>query len=387
MKFVGFLALFLVITVNPIFSVSYQDIDGDGLTDTLYEPGEGGFTIEWEYCDSIPPHLLTIGYWYGNCGAYYQIYIENETGSLLPLSPQMVGTNSNFSYSYSRPISGPAFPFTSFQPAALVLVKLGKVLTNFQITELKGLDQIGNAEVKGSINPICTYAKISLKRNGVEISSINNFPGGSFSLPLNLSDDVLNIDPISDELSTPNSFNLDVVIEGTGFIFSKSVPIEIDFTTETGDDTYKMLYLLGEGGAAVSFDIFFKMDLVDTYVEVSSPSVTSTGKLYYIHRSFVIADSRAYQPIWGAESFTMGHRIVGPSNQYQIGMPYPIPEPLPIEGHAYFEGHTKRWVNLIDFLGDFEYGIAEATLFYSGLNGPLPGPINDTDVEAPDQIF
>ncbi len=68
--------------------VTYQDINGDGYTDSIYSANEGGYVVTWELCDTLPPTWLTTVCFIGESGIQYRAY---DNSPFLPVSGILTG--------------------------------------------------------------------------------------------------------------------------------------------------------------------------------------------------------------------------------------------------------------------------------------------------------
>ena len=131
--------------------------------------------------------------------------------------------------------------------------------------------------------------------------------------------------------------------------------------------------------------VFFPMRLDETYLSVKYGNVNHKGKTNYLHRSYFESNFAGAGSGWGQPTMNVGHRYVGPSQEYPLGMT--VPSAIVEPGTQPFEARTNKWVEE-DYLADLSHGEALVNLTFSGMNGPIPWiPPLDRTVESPDQGF
>ena len=79
----------------------------------------------------------------------------------------------------------------------------------------------------------------------------------------------------------------------------------------------------------------------------------------------------------------VGHRYVGPDQEYPIGMI--VPSAIVGPNAQPFEARTNKWVDE-DYMTDLSHGEGLVNLTFSNIIGPVPWiPPLDRTVESPDQ--
>ena len=259
-------------------------------------------------------------------------------------------------------------------------------LRKVDLKEVEGTNVDGELKIRGNVALDGVFDRISISRDvagsDVELDGMA-YSGGNFAFTLDQNEDILRVDSLGRILS-PDSFDLKVSLEiGGNVIATVDLPVEISTEQTSGSDTYSYWYGdLNSGGAAL-FRVFFPMRLDETYVSVKYSNLVHKGRTNYLYQSYFESNFAGAGPGWGEPTMNVGHRYVGPEQEYPIGMI--VPSAIVGPNTQPFEARTNKWVDE-DYMTDLSHGEGLVNLTFSNMIGPVPWiPPLDQTVESPDQ--
>ena len=254
------------------------------------------------------------------------------------------------------------------------------------IEEVEGTNENGELKIRGNVAVNGVFDRISISRDvagsDVELDAMA-YSGGNFEFTLDQSDDILRIDSLGRILS-PDNFDLKISLEISGnVVASVDLPVEVTTEQTSGSDTYSYWYGDQNSGGSAIFRVFYPMELKETYVKVKYGDLVHKGRTNYLYVSDFESNFSGAGPGWGQSTMNVGHRYVGPSEEYPLGMT--VPSSIGAPNTQYFEARTNKWVDE-DYMRDLSHGEALMNHTFSGMTGPIAWlPPLDRTAESPDQ--
>lgn len=259
-------------------------------------------------------------------------------------------------------------------------------LLKVDLEEVEGTNEDGELKIRGNVAVDGVFDRISISRDvagsDVELDGMA-YSDGDFEFTLDQTDDILRIDSLGRILS-PENFDLKVSLEiGGNVVASVDIPVEISTEETSGSDSYSQWYGDQNTGGAVLVRVFFPMRLDETYVSVKYGNLVHKGRINYLYYSYLESNFVGCGPAFGQPTMNVGHRYVGPTQEYPIGMT--VPSSIVGPNTQPFEARTDKWVDE-DYIDELSHGEGLVNLTFSGMNGPVPWmPPLDRTVESPDQ--
>jgi hypothetical protein len=259
-------------------------------------------------------------------------------------------------------------------------------LLKVDLEEVEGTNETGELKIRGKVAVDGVFDRISISRDvagaDVELNGMA-YSGGNFEFTLDQGEDILRIDSLGSILS-PDNFDLKISLEISGnVVASVDLPVEITTEQTSGSDTYSYWYGDQNSGGSAIFRVFYPMELKETYVKVKYGNLVHKGRTNYLYVSDFESNFTGAGPGWGQSTMNVGHRYVGPSQEYPLGMT--VPSSIGAPNTQYFEARTNKWVDE-DYMTDLSHGEALMNHTFSGVTGPIAWlPPLDRTAESPDQ--